>query len=176
MKMNRWRYVGVLLAAVVVISAVTYVLWGFDSLVSVLMIEASTVELLGVIIAALPGIPYLRGYTSAVRTVNQIDNAVNRLADRGTEIDESVSGFHHVASELVDQTDVGYPTTIRSTPIATKYWIDDQYTESFNVSSLVRETRRLEQRSREWFQSLGLTVIGIGFAVQLLASILATLL
>lgn len=174
--MSRWRYIVVLLASVVVICIIVYFLWGFNSLVTVLMIEAPAIELLGVIIAAVPEIPYLREYTSAVKTANQINNAVDQLADRGTEIDENVSGYHDVASELVDQTDIEYPTTIRSTPIATKYWIDDKFTKSFTISSVERKARHLKQRSAEWFQSLGLTVIAVGFAVQLLASILAILL
>ena len=175
MNLNRRPYVVVLLASALTLNIILYYLSSFNSLVAALMIEAPAVELLGVIIAAVPEIPIIRGYTSAVKIVNRIDNAVNQLADRGTEIDESVSGFHDVASELEDQTGVRYPTTIQSTRIATAYWIDNQDVVYFNMNSLVREARRLEQRSREWFQSLGLAVIAIGFTVQLLASVLATL-
>ena len=140
------------------------------------MIEAPAIELFGVIVAAVPEIPYPRRYTSAVKTVSRINTAVDRLNDRGTEIDNTVPGFHDVASELVDQTGIEYPTTIQSTRIATAYWIDNQEVVYFNMNTLAREARRLEQRSREWFQSAGLTVIAVGFAVQLIASIFATLL
>ena len=174
--MNRWRYVGVLVVSTMIVDVIIYILCDLDTLVAILTIESPAIELLGVIIAAVPELPYIRGYTSAVRTVDRIDNAVDKLASRGTEIDENISGFHYVASELVDQTGIEYPTTIRSTPIATKYWIDNRHTESFNVSSLVQETQRLKQRSTEWFQSLGLIVIAVGFAVQLVSSVLTILL
>lgn len=175
MSLNRRSYIAILLASVIVVNILVYCLSNLDSLIAALMIEAPAVELLGIFIAATLEIPIVRESTSAVKTANQIGNAVDKLADRGTEIDESVSGYHYIASELVDQTGIEYPTTIRSTPIATKYWIDNRVVKTFSMSSVERKTRQLEQRSREWFQSLGLAVIAIGFAIQLLASLLATL-
>jgi len=103
--------------------------------------------------------------------VRRIDNVLDVLDKRWTEIDETVDGFDEIASQMADDLGIPRPTTIQSTPIPAQYIVDGQI-RGFSATSMIRRSQALEQQAQQRYQILGLRIIGAGFAVQLTASVL----
>lgn len=175
MNVQRRHYLAALLLSVLLVNVVIYCMYPPRALISALRIEAPSIELVGVVIAALPEIPYLRGYTSGVKEVSQIREVVENLSSGRTKIDSNTAGYDYFAEEFVRQTGIDYPESIHSTPFPTKFGVNEDNLENFDMIGMLRKSREIEQQSAAWFQSLGLAVIAVGFVIQLVASILSTL-
>lgn len=155
-----------------------YAVFGPRALQRVLSILAPATELLGASIAASPDIGVLGRRTEGSRRIRRITTAVDTLADRGATIedspviDRSVEGFDEIASQMVEELGIEYPETIQSTPVATTYIVDGDEVVNFEMASMTRNVLEIERREKERFQLMGLKIVAVGFAIQLLGALL----